>query len=103
MGGRALGVAESEPVLDALTVTGATELQGNVGIGNATTDTIGFYGSTKVAQPAGAGQGSVTTTGTVSTAGIFGFTTSTQANAIITLLNQIRSDLVTLGLLKGSA
>lgn len=96
MAGRSLGVAESDPVLDGLTVTG------NVKLGDAAADLISFYGATQVSQPTSANQAAVTTTGTVSTAGIFGFTTSTQANAIITLLNQVRSDLVTLGLIKGS-
>ena len=35
------------------------EITGNTGIGNAATDTVGFYGATKVAQPATTG----TTTG----------------------------------------
>jgi hypothetical protein len=35
-----------------LAVTGATTLNGNVAIGNATTDLVGFYGATAVDQPA---------------------------------------------------
>lgn len=71
-------------------------------MGSSTSEKISFYAVTTVVQPSGSGQAAVTTTGTVSTAGIFGFTTSTQANAIITLVNQIRSDLVTLGLIAGA-
>lgn len=62
----------------------------------------GFYGATPVVQPAATAQSAVTTTASTTTTP-FGYTTSAQANGIVTLLNQIRSDLVTLGLIKGSA
>lgn len=71
-------------------------------IGEATTDKVSFYGVTPVVQPSSASQAAVATTAATATTP-WGFTTSTQANAIVTLVNQIRSDLVTLGLLKGSA
>lgn len=67
---------------------------------SATGDKVGFFGTTPVVQPSSASQAAVTTSVT---------TTRTTANldatcdAIIVLLNQIRSELVTLGLLKGSA
>lgn len=64
--------------------------------GQSSTDKIGFYGATAVVRPTAAT--AVTTTGTVSTAGIFGFTTSTQANAVITALNTVIATLTTLGL-----
>lgn len=70
--------------------------------GKAATEKLGFYGATPVVQPTSASQAAVATTLSVSTAGIFGFTTSTQANAIVTLVNQLRADFVTLGLIKGS-
>jgi hypothetical protein len=82
---------------------------------------LGFHGT---GQPAGAGQAAVAgtigaavgaTTATSTTP--FGFSTSTQANGVVTLLNacradvaglttlvnQLRSDLVALGLIKGAA
>lgn len=93
-------------------------------LGSATTDKISFYGVTPVVQPSGAAQSAVATTAittVVTTAATsttpFGFSTSTQPNAIvaavnsliagqasvITLVNELRSDLVSLGLIKGSA
>lgn len=66
-------------------------------------DTMGFFGATPTeAQLAATAQSAVATTAATSTSP-FGYTTSAQANGIVTLLNQIRSDLVTLGLIKGSA
>lgn len=43
-----------------LTVTGATTLNGNVLIGDAAADTIGFYGATKIAQPSSAQENAIT-------------------------------------------
>lgn len=71
-------------------------------LGQDTSDLIGFYGKTAVVQPSGAEQAAVSTTAATTTTP-WGFTTSTQANAIVSLVNQIRADLVSLGLLKGSA
>ena len=45
--------------VSSLTVTGATVLEGNVDVGNAATDTIGFFGASKVVQPAEAAQAAV--------------------------------------------
>ena len=66
-----------------------------------TTEKISFYGVTAVAQITGSAQAAVATTAAVSTAGNFGYG-SAQANAIVTLVNKLRADLVTLGLVKGS-
>jgi hypothetical protein len=62
---------------------------------------IGFYGVTPVVRPTSASQAAVSTAAATSGSAIYGFT-SAQANGIVTLLNQIRSDLVALGLLTGS-
>lgn len=84
----------------------------------------GFFGASAIPQPAHADQAAVThtvgdavaTTGATNTTP-YGFTTAAQANAIVTnvnalradvlalekLANQMRADLVALGLLKGSA
>lgn len=83
--------------------------------------TIGFFGT---GQPASSNQAAVTGTigaavgtTTATTTTPWGFSTSTQANGIVTLLNtcradiaslttlanQLRSDLVALELIKGSA
>jgi hypothetical protein len=94
---------------------------------DSTTDKVAFYGSTPVVQPSSASQAAVTATAvtaigttTISaanTSAVFGFSSSTAGTALVTrvgqlqvdaaaaivLLNQLRSELVTLGLLKGSA
>lgn len=74
-----------------------------VQFGGTNTATVGFYGATPVAQQSGAGQAAAASTAAASiSATQWGFSTSTQANAVITLVNQLRSDLVDLGLIKGS-
>lgn len=65
------------------------------------TDSMGFFGATPTTQPAATAQSAVTTTAATTTTP-WGYTTSTQADGIVTLLNRIRTDLVTLGLIKGS-
>lgn len=94
-------------------------------IGGSTTDAIGFYGVTPVTQPTAAAQAAVTKTLATALAttvfseaktGIWGFGTSTAAQlyrtrinqavvdvgALTTLVNRLRTDLVALGLIKGS-
>jgi hypothetical protein len=58
---------------------------------------VGFYGATPIVQPATGGTAVSTTAATSTTP--FGFTTSTQANAIVTLVNGLQSALVSLGLI----
>lgn len=82
--------------------------------GQSTTDKIGFYGlTTPIVQPSGSAQDAVATS-TITTAATsttpYGYATTTQADAIPaqivllrTLVNKIRTDLVALNLLKGSA
>lgn len=70
-------------------------------VGASSTELIGFFGKTPVVQPTSASQAAVATDAATTGAATYGFT-SAQANGIVTLLNRIRSDLVTLGLLKGS-
>ena len=96
-------------------------------VGQSATSKVGYYGVTPVVQPSSASQAAVTATavtaiGTTTlsaanTSAVFGFSSSTAGNALVTrvdqlqvdvaasvvLLNQIRSELVTLGLIKGSA
>lgn len=94
----------------------------------ATTDKIGFWGTTPVVQPTSASQGSVTATATTAMsttltlsasntgAGVFGFSSSSVGKeivksvseqqvdlaALIVLANQMRTELVAIGLIKGS-
>lgn len=70
-------------------------------VGLSATDKIGFYGATPVAQRSGASGAAVTTTAATSTSPV-GFSTNTQADAIVTLVNEIRAALVAVGLMKGS-
>lgn len=81
--------------------------------GASTTEKISFYGVTTVVQPSSASQAAVATT-TLTTASTTtspaGYATTTQANDVATvaaacrtLVNQLRSDLVSLGLIKGSS
>jgi hypothetical protein len=83
-------------------------------LGQSTTDLIGFYGlATPIVQPSGATQGAITDSsgGTANTAtGVAALTgtynSTILANAIATLAaqgNAMRSALVALGLIKGSA
>lgn len=86
----------------------------------------GFYGVAPVVQPASASQAAVTITAVTAIAttvfstaasGVYGFQSSTAATALVTrsrqmqvdveaigvLLNQLRSELVSLGLITGAA
>lgn len=92
-------------VTDSLTVGGATILNGTIALGDAITDTVGFYGTTKVAQRAGAAQAAVTTTvgsavaGTSATAVTpYGYAQA-QADAIVTNINTLRTDVLALATL----
>jgi hypothetical protein len=71
-------------------------------IGTAITQKLGFYGATAIAQRAGAAQTAVAATASTSTAP-FGYTTAAQADAIVTLVNELRAWAVAQGFIKGSA
>lgn len=93
--------ASDETVTGALTVTGATALNGNVAIGDGVTDTVGFYGHAGAAQRAGSAQAAVATTAATNSSP-YGYAQA-QADAIVTLVNELRAALVAVGLIKGSA
>lgn len=69
-------------------------------LGQSSTDKIGFYGTTPVVQPASASQAAVaaTTTTTATTTAL-----QTDLDAVRVLANQLRAELVELGIIKGSA
>ncbi len=72
-------------------------------MGETTADKVSFYGVTPITQRTSASQAAVATTAAVSTtSNIWGFSTSTQANAIVTLVNELRAALVAIGMIKGS-
>ena len=74
-----------------------------------------LYGTTPTTQPSGSTQAAVatsviTTAAITTTTNSYGYATTTQADNIAaiadacrTLVNKIRTDLITLGLIKGSA
>ncbi len=69
--------------------------------GSSSTDKIGFYGLTTPINRPQIAQAAVATTVATSTFGTdttWGYAGSTQANAIVTLVNELRADLVALGL-----
>lgn len=75
---------------------------GGSSYGQDAADKISFYGVTPVVQRAGAAQAAVGTTASQTTTP-YGFSTSTQADAIVTLVNEIRAALVASGLITGAA
>jgi hypothetical protein len=70
-------------------------------LGQSATDLISFYNATPVVQRSGSAQAAVATTAPTNTTP-YGYTTSAQAAAIVTLVNEMRATLVGLGLMKGS-
>lgn len=117
---KSIGIAYRDQDLDGSTITNASfsgtivsggagsfttlTATGNVVFGDATTDTVAFYGAaTPQAQQAATNQAAVATTAPVSVSATqWGFSTSTQAAAVIALQNELRAALVALGLIKGS-
>lgn len=71
-------------------------------IATAVGQKVAFHGSTPVIQRAGAAQAAAAATAATNAAP-YGYTTAAQADAIITLLNEIRAVLVEKGIMKGSA
>jgi hypothetical protein len=71
-------------------------------LGQSTTDKVSLYGVTPIVQRSGAAQAAVGTTASTSTSPV-GFSTTTQADAIVALVNELRAALVALGAIKGSA
>ena len=100
--GRALGVETSTPSLDGLTV-GNANVTASIDLGYAATDKLGMYGTTPVVQRAtAASHTTIATTVTVSTTSSvatgWGFSTSTQGNALIAAVAEIQATLVAIGI-----
>jgi hypothetical protein len=72
-----------------------------VKLGQSATDLVGVYGVTPIVQRSGAAQAAVITTAATSTTP-FGYSEA-QANAIVTLVNELRASLVAVGIIKGAA
>lgn len=76
------------------------------GVVASTSELLHLYGGTAVAQPSGSTQAAVTATalGTISfTSATAAATVVAQVNALTVLVNKLRTDLVALGAIKGSA
>lgn len=71
-------------------------------VGNNATSKLAFHGATPIAQRSGAAQAAVAAT-TATNVSPYGYTTQAQADALVTLVNEMRQVLVTKGLMKGSA
>ncbi len=67
--------------------------------GTAITQKIGFYGVTPIVQRTNASQAAVVTTPAALIS--YGYTEA-QANALVTLINELRAALVAVGIIKGS-
>lgn len=80
-------------------------------VGQSTTDKVGFWGVTPVVQPSATDQSAVATTAittlatepTATDIAVAVNSLISRVSAAVTLVNQVRSDLVTAGILKGSA
>jgi hypothetical protein len=72
-----------------------------VTLGQSTTDLVSFHGVTPVAQRSGSAQAAVSTTASTTTTPA-GYATTTQANAIVTLVNELRAALVAKGIIAGA-
>lgn len=70
-------------------------------MGQSASGKISFYGATPITQRTNANQAQVTTTA-LTTTSPFGFSTITQGTAVISLVNELQTALVNLGLIKGS-
>lgn len=105
-GGTISGSTIDNATIGATTPVSATftnlTVTGNAAIANAATDYLAFYNGTLSTQPTSANQAAVATAAAITAGGAYGFASAGQANGIVTLLNQLRSDFVTLGLIKGS-
>lgn len=71
-------------------------------IGTAITQKLGFYNATPIAQRAGAAQAAIATTASTQTTP-WGYSTQAQADAIVTLANELRAWAVAQGFIKGAA
>lgn len=69
------------------------------GVVASSSEKLAFYGGTPVAKQTLTNAAVATTAAVSTTSNIWGFSTSTQANAIVALVNEIRAALVSVDLL----
>jgi len=101
-----INTSDSLEFLTGFTITDAKDVVLATGtgtkFGTGTTQKMGFYGVAPIAQRAGAAQTAVVTTASTQTTP-WGFSTQAQADAIVTLVNELRAWAVAQGFIKGSA
>lgn len=101
--GKMLGVAVSRPTLGGVTIGTSTGPTAVIDLGYNGSSKIGMYGTTPVTQRTTTLGTTVDTTAAVSTTTgsitSWGFSTSTQANNIISLLNSVYGALTSVGLI----
>lgn len=69
---------------------------------SATGEKISFFDATPIIQPTSGDQAAVSTSNPIPGSNFFAFATTAQFTALITLVNRLRTDLASLGLIKGS-
>ncbi len=107
IGGEDLALADDLAVTGDAAVTGNFTVSGNVALGDSSGDLLAFHGATATSQRSGAAGIAVTFTSLVVNSGsvsftTWGFSTATAASALVTLVNEIRSALIEVGLMKGA-
>ena len=95
------GVEDEMDGTRAKTFAAGATIASTAMVGSTTSSYVGFYGSGPVQQRASSAQAAVATTA-ATTSTPFGFAQS-QADAIVTLVNELRAAMVAAGLIKGSA
>ena len=113
---------EDLALADDLAITGDLSVAGAVSLGNNTADNIALWGVTGTTQPTSANEAAVPTTafvlatGTITSSTPYGLSVTAavqalidlansaaaRATALTTLTNQLRADLVSVGIIKGS-
>lgn len=78
------------------------EHHAGVTLGQDSAALVSMYGATPIAQRSGSAQAALGTTAATTTSP-WGFATSTQADAVTTLVNELRAALVALGAISGAA
>lgn len=108
--GTTLSIILNGTTVATWTVSGGFSLANGGQIGDSAADLVGFWGATPVAQPAATAQSAVgttaiTTLATTPTATDIAIAVNSlisRVAAAVTLVNQLRSDAVTVGTIKGS-
>lgn len=71
-------------------------------VGQSASDPVGFHGTAPSAQRSGAAQAAVSASAAIAISSGYGFATAAQADAIVTLVNELRAALVAKGVIAGS-